>query len=210
MILKYWREITIAVLIIAVISLLRDCNPKPTTKVTTKDVTVKIPEVVGTLEPSNSTELPSRGTDSIIYKDKIIYSTHPFDKVAAEKYLKATDSLKNLLYIQSIQERENVTDFSDKNLELKIWTKTQGQLKDIKADYKIKEREVVVQEKTITNTIVKKDKFGVILGGGYNHALDTKVNSSYEVNAGIRLNKVTVLGSATSEKQIGGKILIEL
>jgi len=208
----YWREILIGLLVITVIALLKDCNPETSTVTTYKDVKVKVPEVVGTLIPETNTELPSKGTDSIIYKDKIIYSTHPFDKNLAEKYLKSTDSLKNLLFIKSIQEKENITDFSDKNIELKVRTTVQGQLKDIKADYKIKEREVIVQEKTITNTVLvdKTPKIGFLLGGGYNHSLDLKNNSSFEVNAGIRIKKVTVLGSATTEKTIGGKILIEL
>jgi len=207
----YWREIVIGIMAIFIIVLLKDCNPEPSTVTTYKDVKVKVPEIVGTLTPKSNTELPSQGTDSIIYKDRLIYSTHPFDKKLAEKYLKANDSLKSIIYIQSIQEKENISDFSDNNIELKVRTKVQGQLKDIKADYKIKEREVVVQEKTITNTIVKEaPKFGLLLGGGYNHSLDLKNNSSFEFNAGIRIKNVTVLAGATTEKTVGGKILIEL
>lgn len=209
---KYWREIAIVILITLLIFSFRDCSPEVSTVTTYKDVKVKVPEIVGELKPSNITELPSTKSDSIIYKDRVIYSTHPFDKKLAENYLKATDSLKDLLYIKSIQEKENISDFSDQYLDLKIRTKVQGELKDIKADYKIKEREVTVQEKTITNTITieKKDKFGWVVGGGYNHSLDLKNNSSFEVNGGIRLGKVTFLGSATTEKTLGGKLLIEL
>lgn len=206
-----WKNITILIMGLTILSLLRDCNPETSTVTTYKDVKVKVPEIIGTLTPKTITELPSQGTDSIIYKDRIIYSTHPFDKKLAEKYLKANDSLKSIIYIQSIQEKENLSDFSDNNIDLKIITKVKGELKDIKADYKIKEREIVVQEKTITNTIVKEaSKFGILAGGGYNHSLDLKNNSSFEVNAGIRIKKLTILGSATTEKTIGGKVLIEL
>jgi len=205
-----WKNIVMAVMGLTILFLLRECNPQPSTVVQVKDVKVKIPEIVGTLKPASITELPSKGTDSIVYKNRLIYSTHPFDKELAEKYLKSNDSLKDLLYIKSIQEKENVSDFSDENIELKIRTTVQGQLKDIKADYKIKEREVVVQEKTITNTVIKRDKFSFLVGGGYNHSLDLKNNSNFEVNAGIRLGDVLILGSATTEKTIGGKIIIQL
>lgn len=209
----YWREILIAFLIVLLIFSFRDCSPETSTVTTYKDVKVKVPEIVGELKPSNITEIPSKGTDSIIYKNRIIYSTHPFDKNLAKKYLKSTDSLKDLLYIRSIQEKENISDFSDQYIDLKIRTKVQGELKDIKADYKIKEREITLQEKTITNTITVKeprDRFSWVVGVGYNHSLDLRNNSSFEANAGIRLGKVIILGSATTEKQLGGKILIQL
>ena len=207
---KYLNYIIIAILVVIILFLIKgNTTTKETTKVDIKDVSVKIPEIIGTLKPSNITELPSKSTDSIIYKDKIIYTTHPIDKKLADKYLKANDSLKQILYIQSIQQKENVTDFSDKNIDLKVWTKVQGELKDIRADYKVKEREVIVQEKTITNTIVKRDNFNFLAGGGYNHSLSPNVNSSFEVNVGVRVGKINIIGGATTERQVGGKVLIE-
>jgi hypothetical protein len=203
-----WKYIIIAVLVVIIFSLVQ-CQPEEKTVIEYKDRIITLPSVIGTLEPKDITELPSRGTDSIIYKNKIIYTTHPVDKKKIADFLKANDSLKNALYLKSIQEKENVTDFSDNNLELKVWTNVQGQLKDIRADYKILEREVVIQEKTITKTIIENDRFGWVVGAGYNHALDANKNSNFEASAGIRVGKVTILGSGNTEKQVGGKLLFE-
>ena len=65
-------------------------------------------------------------------------------------------------------------------------------------------------EKTIEKTIIKEDNFGVLLGGGYNHALTPEVNSNLELNVGVRFKNITVLGAITTEITAGGKILIEL
>lgn len=208
-IIQNWKYIIMAVLVIIIFSLIQ-CQGETKTEVTYKDKVVKIPEIIGTLKPNSILELPSEGTDSIVYRDRKIYSTHPLDKVWAERVKNAKDSIQTLsLLIEAIQVKEQTTDFSNKNLELKVWTKTRGELKNIEVDFKILEKEIVIQEKTITNTVYKKDNFGTIIGGGYNHSLDANVNSNFEVNAGIRLGKVTILGSANTQKQVGGKLLLE-
>ena len=206
---KYWRELIIVLLIIF---LLVDCNPQESTKVTVKDVEVEVPGSEGVFtKPKSQTELPSKGKDSIIIKKETVYSTHPLDKVLAEKLKNAKDSVEILkIAIEAIQERENITDFSNDKLDLKVHTLVQGQLKDIKVDYKIHPQKVIVQEKTIERTIIKEDKFGVLLGGGYNYALTPEVNSNLELNVGVRFKNITVLGAITTERTAGGKILIEL
>lgn len=209
----YWREIAMAIMLVIIILLVQDCNPQSSTVVTTKDVIVKTPEITGNLTPSNQSEIPSAHTDSIIYKDKYVFSTHPFDRKLAEDFANAKDSITQFKkYLQAIQVKEQVTDFSNKDLELKVRTKIRGELLEIKADYKIRPQEITVQEKTITNTIIveKKDKFGTLVGAGYNQSFDTGIKSSFEVNAGFRIGKVNILGTANTAKQIGGKILIEL
>lgn len=209
---KYWREVLIVGLIITLILAFTKCQPQEDTKIDYKDVEVKIPEINGEFEkPSKETELPSAGADSIVYKDRVIYSTHPLNKEWAEKVKKAKDSIQILnLLVESIQERENITDFSNDDLELKVHTKVRGELKDVTAKYKIKERTAIVQEKTITKTIIEKDPSGFVVGGGYNHSLDTNTKSSFEGNAGFRLGKVTVLGGLNTNLQVSGKLLIEL
>lgn len=199
------------VMAVVIIILLQDCNPKTSTVVTTRDVKVATPEITGSMVPNNKTEVPSSGIDSIKYKDRYVYSTHPFDKKLAEDFKNAKDSISQMkMYLNAIQVKENITDFSNDKLELKIWSKTRGELLDLKADYKIKPQEVIVQEKTISNTIIKEDKFGVLLTGGYNHSLDANTDSNFEAGAGIRLGKVSILGTANTQKQVGGKLIIEL
>lgn len=212
MILKYWKEVIIAVLILALILSFTKCQPEEKTTATTRDVEVKIPEIKGEFEkPSKETELPSSGKDSIVFRNKVIYTTHPIDKVLAERLKKAKDSIEILnIAIEASQIRENITDFSNDDIELKVYTKVQGQLKEVKPQYKIKERTAIVQEKTITKTVIEKDPSGIILGGGYNHSLDTQTKSSFEANAGVRLGKVTALGGINTNMQVSAKLLIEL
>jgi len=205
----YWKDAVIVLLIILLALFFRNCQPEESVLVETKDVKVRIPEVVGSFNtPQNETELPSKHSDSILYKNRYIYSTHPIDKELAAKFLKSNDSLKNLLYIKSIQERENVTDFSDDKLELKIYSKVQGQLLDVRADYKIKPQEVTVQEKTITKTIIQKDNFSFLAGGGLNTNLDTR-KLSYGVDAGIRIKNTILLAGINTNKDISTKLIFQ-
>ena len=206
---KYWRELIIVLLIIF---LLVDCNPQESTKVTVKDVEVEVPGSEGVFgDPKEQTELPSKGKDSIVIKKETIYSTHPLDKVLAEKLKNAKDSVEILkIAIEAIQERENITDFSNDKLDLKVHTLVQGQLKDIKVDYKIHPQKVIVQEKTVEKTVLVKDNFGTIILGKYNHALDPTNPSSLEVGAGVRIKKVSILGTVNTNKQVGIGAILEL
>lgn len=210
---KYWRELLI-VLLIVVLAI----NPKFTStdtkvKIITKDSIVKIPAIDGEFnKPSHTQEIPSKTKDSIIYKETKIYVESKVNKDAIKRYLEAEDKLKE--FTEGIRQRDYTTDFSDDNIELTIRTSVEGKLISEVPKYKIKEKEVKVQVKevitTITNTIEKKDKFGILVGGGYNHSLDLTKPSSFEVNAGVRIGKVNIIGSANTSKQVGGKILIEL
>lgn len=205
-----WKNITIGGLLLIILLLVR-CQPKEEVVIEYKDRIVTLPEIVGDLTPDKIEELPSRGTDSIIYKDKVIYSTRPFDKKKVAEYLDAkTDSIRIAMYLEAKQEREYNTDLSDENVELKVWTKTIGEMVDLKAFYKVKERDIVIQEKIITKTVIEKGKrFALVGGGGYNHPLTEDVNANFEVIAGIRIGKVSLLGSANTERTVGGKILLE-
>lgn len=204
---KNWKNILLIGMSVVIVMLLRDCNSEHT-KITTKDVIHKIPEIVGDLTPTDIKELPSTSTDSIIYKDKIIYSTHPLDKQWAERVKRANDSIGLLkILVESIQIKEQSSDFSNKDLQLKVWTQTRGELKDIKVDYKIPEREVVLKETTIEKIVEKKDNFSFVAGAGINQNIDTK-KINYEVSGGIRIKDVSFLASVDANKNIGAKVFI--
>lgn len=209
---KWWREGTMFIMTIIIIILAQDCNPKEEIKVTYKDVEKIIPGSEGVFtKPKSQTELPSKGVDSIIYRNKTIYSTHPLDRELAEKLRNAKDSIEVMrIAIEASQERENITDFSNDKLDLKVHTLVQGQLKDIKVDYKIHPQKIIVQEKTIEKTIIQKDNFGWLVTGKYNHTLDPINPSSLEVGGGIRIKKVSVLGTINTNKQLGIGTIIEL
>lgn len=209
---KYWREILMFAMVIVILLLAKDCNPQESIKTTIKDVEVVVPGSEGVFgKPKSQTELPSKGKDSIVIKKETVYSTHPLDKVLAEKLKNAKDSIEILnIAIEAIQERENITDFSNDKLDLKVHTLVQGQLKDIKVDYKIHPQKVIVQEKTIEKTILVKDNFGTLIIGKYNHTLDPINSSSLEVGAGVRIKKVSILGTINTNKQVGIGAILEL
>lgn len=209
---NYWREILMFIMAIVIIILAQDCKPKEEIKVTYQDVEKIVPGSEGVFtKPKSQTELPSKGVDSIIYRNKTIYSTHPIDKELAERLKNAKDSIEVMkIAIEASQERENITDFSNDKLDLKVHTLVQGQLKDIKVDYKIHPQKVTVQEKTIEKTVLIKDNFGTIILGKYNHTLDPNNPSSLEVGGGIRIKKVSILGTINTNKQIGIGTVIEL
>ena len=212
----YWRELLIVLLLVAVVVLA--INPKfistdTKVKVVTRDSIVKVPAINGEFnKPDNIQEIPSKTKDSIIYRENKVYVESKINKDAVKRYIDAEDKLRE--FTDAIRQRDYTTDFSDDNLELTIRTSVEGKLISEVPKYKIKEKEVKVQIKevftTVTKTIEKKDKFGILVGGGYNHSLDLLKPSNFEVNAGIRLGKVNIIGSANTSKQVGGKILIEL
>lgn len=208
---KYWREVLIGLLAVLLIFSVKGCGQEESIKVTVKDKEVIVPGSDGVFtKPKSQTELPSKGVDSIIYRNNIIYSTHPLDKELAERLKNAKDSLEVMkIAIEASQERENVTYFSDDKLDLKVHTIVQGQLKDVKINYKIEPQTITIQEKIIEKTVIQKDNFGLLVTGKYNYTLDPANPSSLEVGGGIRVKKVSLLGTINTNKQLGIGTVIE-
>jgi len=206
-----WAYIlTIAILIILLFYKSCDKIESDTTKVTITDKKVLIPEVNGKFDkPTNTTQLPSKAKDSIIYFDKLIYVESAVNKETAQKYQDAKTELDKLnIFLNGIRERDYISNFNDSLVEIQAKSKVKGNLEAIQLSYKLKPREVIVQEKTIERTIVKTDPFGVLAGGGVNQNIDTrKVN--YEANAGIRIKDFTILATFNTNKDAGVKALIE-
>lgn len=213
---KYWREILIAVLSIALFLSFQTCEKEGVDiKVTERDVV--IPAVEGNFDkPDKVTELPSAGKDSVKVGKQYIYSTHPLDPKLKKEISEAKDSISILkLLIKTGQTRENITDFSNDKLELKVTTLTKGELLSVTADFKIKETTVKVTDTTKTITkpsklsdIVSKKQtlLGFVVGGKYNKSYDG-VAGNAEGLVGIRIGKVTILGSAgTKSYGVGATI----
>jgi hypothetical protein len=202
---SYWREIVIVVLV----GVLLGVNPKSAsnTKVEVKEVKVKIPEVVGKFnKPEKQEELPSKGKDSIVFKSTTVYVESKVNKEAVRRYLEAEDKLA--IFTEEVRQRDYITDYTDDNIELSVSTSTQGKLISQIPTYKIKEREVKVKETTITKIIEKKDNFGFIIGSGFSQDNFTK-EADYEIITGIRVKKVSILGSVNSKQNLGLKVLYE-
>lgn len=192
-----------------------NCDGKKTTdiKTTVKDVKVVIPEVQGGFEsPKNFDQQPSVGDTVYITKTEYIRTQNPVDKKTVEEYKNTKDSLERLkMFIKSQEKKSFITDYSDSNIELTVETEVKGELLSQKPKYKIKQREVVVQEKTIekTITIEKKDPSGLLIGGGFGQNLDTRKNF-YEANVGGRIGKFNIIAGYNTNKEVSAKILIEL
>lgn len=190
------------------------CEKKTTdVKTTVKDVKIKIPEVQGGFEsPKNFDQKPAIGDTVYITKTEYIRTQNPVDKKAIEDYKKAKDSLERLkMFIKSQEKKTFTTDYSDSNIELTVDTEVKGELLSQTPKYKIKSKEVTVQEKTIEKTITveKKDMSGLIIGGGVGRNFDTR-KDFYEGNAGVRFGKVTALVGYNTNNEGTVKLLIEL
>lgn len=204
-IVGYWREIVIVILI----GLLLLVYQKPITNTTieVKKVKVKTPEIVGKFnKPDKQEEIPSKGKDSIMFKNTLVYVESKVNKDAVKRYIEAEDKLA--VFTEEVRQRDYITDYSDDNLELSVSTSTQGKLINQFPKYKIKEKEIKVKETTITKVVEKKDNFGFILGSGFNQDNFTK-EANYEVITGIRIKKVSILGSVNSKQNLGLKVLYE-
>lgn len=95
-----------------------------------------------------------------VYVDSIIYTENPVNKQLAKQYSSTKDSLqKYKLYLKAIEEREGTSVFDNEDLKLEVYTKTRGELLDIKPTYTIKER-------TVTATVpTKQNVFAMYVGG---------------------------------------------
>lgn len=128
--------------VIFLFTLVKQCNePKETIP-----VTIETPAKSGGFEKPTEFIPGVAKKDSIVYKKgKTIYTENPINKKLAEDYLKATDSIKRLkLYLDAIQEKDGTYVYDNKDLKLEIYTKTRGELLEIKPNYTIKPVEVKV------------------------------------------------------------------
>lgn len=202
--------VIIAGLVIALLTMIKCEGDNASTKTTVKQVPYTIPAQGGIFDkPTNQSEIPSAGKDSIVFYDKLIYIESPVNKETVEKYKSAQNEIDRLnILLDGIRQREYISNFEDNFISIQAKTKVEGQLKDLQLSYNLKPREVLVPETTIEKTIIQKDNFGWLAGGGVKQNLETQ-DLNYEVNAGIRLGKISILGSANTRKEAGLSAIIE-
>ncbi len=83
--------------------------------------------------------------DSLVYKDKILYTENPYNKELADKYISLKEETEKLqAYLKSIQIKEYSIPFEDNNIKIIGHFKTQGELLSTHYDYDIKPREITV------------------------------------------------------------------
>ena len=169
--------------IIYLFTLVKQCSE------TKETVPVKIetPAKRGSFEKPTEVIQGITKKDSIVYKKgSTIYTENPINKQLAEDYLKSTDSIKRLkLYLDAIQEKDGTYIYDNKDLRLEIYTKTRGELLEIKPNYTIKPSEVKV-DVPVPQTIL------AMYGGlelGNNSSLS---NLSIKADVGIQNKKGTI------------------
>ena len=140
---KLFLYITIAVLL-AVVFVQRGCSGK-----SLETVKVKVPEKTGTIQKPAAVIDHKTKKDTVRFAGKTIYTENPVNEKLTQELIKALaekDSLKVVnLYLSAIQEREQTRVFNNKDVTVDVWTKTRGELLDMKIDYKIKEQEIKTQ-----------------------------------------------------------------
>lgn len=213
--MKITREqilyIIIAGLVIALFTMVKcDGDTESSTKITTREKPFKIPEVKGDFkEPTNQSELPPTETDTVYLNGKPIYLQSPVNEKLKTEIATLKDSLSIIeLLLEANRRREYSSQFSDKYVDINVKSTVWGTLENNEVYYTVKERDTFYKETTIEKTIVKTDKFGILAGGGIKQNIETK-QLNYEVNAGIRLGKLSILGSANTRKEAGVSAIIE-
>lgn len=208
--LKYIPWIIIAILVfILLLPKACDSDEKTTIKTTVKQVPYKIKEVEGGFQkPSNTTELPISEPDTVFIGGQPIYIPSPLDSELI-KELEATKSERDRYKVlaNAARKREYSNDYNDSNVDINVKSTVYGTLEDTQVKYTIKEKTILVPETTIEKETVKRQKFSMYAGGGINQTENKSIN--YEGVIGIRFNKLVILGTATTDSQVGAKILLE-
>lgn len=206
-----WIYIALIV-ILALLLLTKACESGEVTntKITTKQVPHTIPEQKGGFEkPTNSSELPPKKPDTVFIGGDPIYVPSPLDpelKAELEKSRNETERYKALA--EANREREYSNDFEDEFVSINSKITVYGKLKDNQIKYIMKPRTVMVPETTIEKTVTKNKTVGWLVGAGYKQNIETKL-PNYEVNAGIRINKLNILVSGNTRKEVGAGIIVE-
>jgi hypothetical protein len=189
-----------AFFIIYLCTLIKQCSePKQTTQ-----VTIETPAKSGSFEKPTEVIPGIAKKDSIVYKKgKTIYTENPINKKLAEDYLKATDSIKRLkLYLDAIQEKDGTYVYDNKDLRLEIYTKTRGELLEIKPKYNIKPAELKV-DVPVKQTVL------AMYGGLEILNNSTLSNLAVKAEVGIQNKKGTIftVGADTrSNYYVGAKV----
>lgn len=134
--------VLVIILTIYLATLLKQCaEPKETTP-----TTVETPAKTGGFDKPTKVIPGTPRKDSVVYrKGKTIYTENPINKQLAEDYLKATDSIKRLkLYLDAIQEKDGTYVYDNNDLKLEVYTKTRGEILEIKPKYTIKPTKVKI------------------------------------------------------------------
>lgn len=170
-------------------------------------------------QPVIKVEIPERNiqivkADSIVYlpskpqiikiDGKEIQTENPVnlemlrELIEAQKRGDSVEVLKK--YIAAIEEKEQIRTFKKEGVKVDVTSKTRGDLLSQSVDVTIEKQTILVPQ--------KEDKFGFLAGAGYKQNLDSK-ESIFEVGAGVRIKKISVLGNVNTNKDVGVTLIKE-
>lgn len=128
---------------------------------------VVIPEKKGEIDKPVAIIHEKSKKDVVEYKGKTIITENPVNKKLVEDYIKAqkeNDSLKALnLYLNAIGEKNETRVFDNKDLNLKVITKTRGEILEMKVDYTRKPFNEIVP------VVQKETKFALYAGASLDY-----------------------------------------
>lgn len=122
-------------------------------------IDIVIPEVIGTLTDSLPKEDKIDTTYFYKFKDTIIKYYNPVDTVYIKEYIKAPDNRRAEMYADAVAKRTYTNTVEDSIIAIEYKAETQGRLKSIDLNYKIKERTYTIPKQPV-------EKFSLYLGGG--------------------------------------------
>lgn len=109
-----------------------------------------IPPIEGTFRDTIFIEIPIEGDKEIVYKDSIIKVPSQVNEKLLKEYEMAKDSIERLvLYIDMIQYRKYLKEYSDDNIDIKVNVGVTGRLEDLDIKYKTKEKRIEVPREPI-------------------------------------------------------------
>ena len=166
----------IIIALLAAFLLFRECNRE------TKTITVTVPAVEGEFEPQKPVYITETDTVYITrWKEHEIFTPNPVNDSLAIAYQEAQDSLvRYKMYVDAIQIRTFENVFEDEFLKLTLTGEVQGELRYIKPEYKIKEREIDVE--------VPETRFRLLAGGEIGNNT-TFSDLRYKINVGLQNQK---------------------
>jgi len=171
-----------------------------------KTITIEIPGKSGSSDTIYKPKPIFVHHDSLIYKDSIIKTENPFNKELADRYTKLeNDYQKAEAYLKAIQIRKYNIPFEDNLVKIDNHIEAQGEVVLFKQDYFIKPQTITAE---IPSKELKRDNFGVLLGARYLQNLDTE-KGTIGIDGGIRILKVNILGTVTTNKDVGIGLIVE-
>ena len=155
-----------------------------------KIVKVTIPELSGKSPIIINPKPLIQFKDSLIYKDSLIVTENPFNKELADKYINLESETERLKkYIKSIEVRKYKVPFENDTIKIVGEVEVQGELKSLKYNWFIKQRNIDVPIE------IKKPTINLLLGSGVSNTVKL---DKFNINANMgiqRKNGDLILGS---------------